>query len=53
MDLSARLYLRNHFGENVMSMSIPWTMFQTMEEDVAGSFLERNTWKKLLQSKTP
>jgi len=52
MDLSARLYLRNHFGENVMSMSIPWSMFQTMEEDVIGSFLERNTWNKLLQSKT-
>ena len=52
MDLSARLYLRNHFGKNVMSMSIPWSMFQTMEENVSGSFLERNTWNKLVQSKT-
>ncbi len=52
MDLSARLYLRTHFGENVMSMSIPWSMFQIMEEEVAGSFLERNTWNKLLQSRT-
>lgn len=51
MDLSARLYLRNHFGDNVMSMSLPWSMFMTMEENVAGSFLERNTWSKLLQSK--
>lgn len=51
MDLSARLYLRSHFGENVMSMSLPWSMFLTMEDHVKGSFLERNTWNKLLHSK--
>lgn len=52
MDLSARLYLRNHFGENVMSMSIPWSMFQVMEEEVSGSFLQRTTWNKLLQGRS-
>lgn len=51
MDLSARLYLRNQFGENIMSMSIPWKMFLTMEENVAGSFLERHTWSELLKTK--
>lgn len=51
MDLSARLYLRSQFGENVMSMSIPWKMFLTMEENVEGSFLERHTWNQLLRTK--
>ncbi|MFO7577256.1 MAG: DUF169 domain-containing protein [Pelovirga sp.] len=51
MDLSARLYLRNQFGEHVMSMSLPWSMFLAMEEEVQGSFLQRHTWDKLLQSK--
>lgn len=52
MDLSARLYLRQHFDENIMSMSLPWKMFLAMEENVAGSFLERQTWHKLLGTKT-
>jgi len=51
MDLSARLYLRNQFGENNMSMAIPWKMFLTMEEHVQGSFLERHTWSELLKTK--
>jgi len=51
MDLSARLYLRRQFGENIMSMSISWQMFLTMEENVAGSFLERHTWSELLKTK--
>ncbi len=51
MDLSARLYLRRQFGEDIMSMSIPWQMFLTMEEHVAGSFLERNTWCELMKTK--
>ena len=52
MDLSARLYLRGQFGEDVMSLSIPWSMFLTMEDNVAGSFLERHTWHQLLKTKS-
>ena len=51
MDLTARLYLRNQFGEDVMSMSLPWKMFVEMEENVPGSFLERHTWGELLKTK--
>ncbi len=51
MDLSARLYLRNQFGEDVMSMALPWQMFLTMEANVADSFLERHTWSELLKTK--
>jgi len=49
--LPARFYLRRQFGEDIMSMSIPWQMFLTMEEHVAGSFLERNTWRELMKTK--
>lgn len=51
MDLSARLYLRNQFGADVMSMALPWEMFLAMEANVAGSFLERHTWSELLKTK--
>jgi len=49
-DLSARLYLRQHFGSNVMSFSVPWSMFNEMEGNVKGSFLEASVWRKLLEN---
>ena len=52
MDLSARLYLRRQFDENVMSMAVPWRMFLAMEEQVEGSFLQRHTWAALVQDKS-
>lgn len=51
MDLSARLYLRNAFGENVMAMSLPWKMYLEMEANVEGSFLQRHTWSELVKTK--
>jgi hypothetical protein len=30
-----------------MSFAVPFAMFQEMEANVPGSFLERNTWKEL------
>jgi len=49
VDLSARLYLRQHFGKHVMSFSVPWAMFNEMEGNVKGSFLEAGVWRALLQ----
>ncbi|MCX7634283.1 MAG: DUF169 domain-containing protein [Syntrophales bacterium] len=46
-DLSARLYTRKFLGQDVMSFSVPFTMFREMEANVAGSFLERPTWQAL------
>ncbi|PLX67457.1 MAG: hypothetical protein C0602_10390 [Denitrovibrio sp.] len=51
MDLSSRLYLRSAFGENVMAMSVPWKLFQVMEENVDGSFLQCHTWQELSKDK--
>jgi uncharacterized protein (DUF169 family) len=47
VDISARVQVRRQLKEDVMSFAIPFTMFQEMEANVSGSFLERNTWKEL------
>ncbi|MDH5203476.1 MAG: DUF169 domain-containing protein [Nitrospirota bacterium] len=47
-DLSARRNIRRQLGEDVFTFAIPYKMFQEMEKNVKGSFLERETWKSLL-----
>jgi hypothetical protein len=49
VDLTARKNLRRQFGRDVMSFSVTPKMFERMEANVAGSFLERETWKSLLE----
>jgi len=46
-DLSARVTVRAVLGENVMSFTAPWPVFQKMEQNVDGSFLQRETWHEL------
>lgn len=46
-DLSARKNTLVSLGRNIMSFTAPWAVFQRMEEDVDGSFFERETWKEL------
>ena len=51
-DLSARLYVRKQLGEtNFMTFAVPFALFEEMENNVSGSFLERHTWQALLASK--
>jgi hypothetical protein len=47
-DLSARRYMNRQFGRDYLTFSIPYRMFQRMEGDVAGSFLEAEQWQELL-----
>lgn len=47
IDPSARLQVRKKLGANVFSFAAPFAMFRRMEENVAGSFLERPTWRAL------
>ena len=49
VDLSARKNLRRQLGKDVLSLSVTPGMFRRMEENVEGSFLERETWKSLLE----
>lgn len=46
-DISARKSVRATLGKNVLSFTAPWPMFLEMEENVEGSFLERETWRAL------
>jgi hypothetical protein len=50
-DISARKNVRATLGENALSFTAPWPLFQEMEQDVPESFLQRLTWRSLLQSK--
>ena len=45
--MSARLYIRNQLGGDLMTFSMPWQLYLEMEENVPGSFLEAGTWRKL------
>jgi hypothetical protein len=49
VDLSARKNLRRQSGKEVMSFSVTVQMLQRMAQNVEGSFLERETWKSLLE----
>lgn len=48
-DLSARVYVRKQLGDpHFMTFAVPFSLFEEMERNVPGSFLERHTWQSLL-----
>lgn len=50
-DLSARVYVRNQLGDpHLMTFAAPFALFEEMERNVPGSFLERHTWQNLLKN---
>jgi len=50
-DLSARVYIRKQLEGNLMTFTVPQAMFEEMESNVDGSFLQRHTWQTLLKAK--
>lgn len=48
-DLDARLNVRRQLGDDVFTFVVPYKMFEEMENNVEGSFLEIGTWLKLLK----
>jgi hypothetical protein len=50
-DISARVQIKRQLKDDVMSFAVPLAMFHEMEANVPGSFLERNTWKELMELK--
>lgn len=48
-DLSARKVLRR-LGKDLVTVAVPFKLFQEMETNVAGSFLEREPWTTLVES---
>lgn len=51
VDISARVQMRRQLKDDVMSFAVPFALFQEMEENVPGSFLERRSWKELMKLK--
>ncbi len=51
-DISARVYLKRLLKDDVMSFAVPWQLYEEMESNVDGSFLERGTWKELMEMGT-
>ena len=50
-DLSARVSIRKQLKDNLMTFAVAMAMFEEMEENVAGSFLQRPTWQHLVKGK--
>lgn len=50
-DLSARVHIRKQLGDHLMSFAAPLSLFNQMEANVEGSFLERPTWQSLVRGK--
>jgi uncharacterized protein (DUF169 family) len=48
-DISARKFIRGLLGAEYLSFGVPREMFLEMEGNVSGSFLERRTWKSLME----
>ncbi len=48
-DISARKYIKNAIGTNYMMFNMPLKRFLELESFVEGSFLERPTWKSLIE----
>ena len=47
-DISARKYVRNLLGKDYFTFAMPWSLFQEMEANASGSFLERKLWQSLI-----
>ena len=43
MDISAR----PHLDPDLLTFTVPWAMFQDMEDNVPGSFLEKDEWARV------
>jgi uncharacterized protein (DUF169 family) len=48
-DLSARKVTDHTVGRDILSFAVPYKMFEEMEGNVEGSFLQRDTWINVLE----
>jgi hypothetical protein len=46
-DLFARRSIRQQLGDDIMTFSVPFALFESMERNVEGSFLQEETWEAL------
>ena len=50
-DISARVALKRMLKEDVMTFATPFSLYEEMEKNVPGCFLERGTWEQLMALK--
>ena len=50
-DLSARAAVCRQLGDGFLTFTVPLHMFDELEKNVDGSFLERPTWQSLVSRK--
>ena len=50
-DISARNYTRSTLGHEYMTFAVPFKMWKEMDANVKGSFLEKEAWLSLIESK--
>jgi len=48
-DLSARIKLKRHLSDDIITFAVPLNMFQELEANIPGSFLKGNTWNELIK----
>ncbi len=46
-DISARFYLGKLLGRDILSFTMPWSLFKEMDGNVSESFLTRFAWKTM------
>lgn len=51
-DISARVAVKQLLKEDLMTFAVPLSLFQEMESNIEGSFLERPTWNHLMRLKS-
>jgi uncharacterized protein (DUF169 family) len=51
VDISARVQIKRQLRDDLMSFAVPLAMFREMEANVPGSFLQRNSWRELMELK--
>lgn len=49
-DPSARKVTDRALGRDILSFQVPYKMYRQMEDDVEGSFLQRDTWLDLMKN---
>jgi hypothetical protein len=51
MDISARFYLNKLLGDELLSITVPLSLYLEMESNAAESFLTRFAWQSIMRSK--
>jgi len=47
VDITARFHIRKTLGDDIMSFTMPWSLFAEMEANADDSFLSRDEWRMI------